>query len=179
MRRLALVFLAAAAALFLPRTLGFLRGPRAPVLELRDSLSGTPWPDLAAIHERAADGRPNCAWCHVAPGTEAAAPAGEVSSGICLSCHDGRVAPAAAHTLPGQRPRDVDPGGANHPVGVDYMSSLMSRPEYYNHPASNPSIRLEHGLVGCVSCHRGHSRNGRSEGPAALIEGACVTCHNL
>ena len=197
MRRLPLAFLAAAALVLLPNLLGRLVVPRPPLPDLRDALSGAEWPDLAAIHQTAAGEAPSCGWCHLEsrPGAAravasdpnrwlaslsgAAAEASPVDSALCLSCHDGRLAPAAPNTLPGQRDRRIDPGGANHPVGADYLSSALSRPEAYHHPAAHPEIRLESGMVGCTSCHLGHARNGRPEGPAGLTANVCVSCHNL
>ena len=197
MRLIPLALLAVASLLVLPRTLGFLRAPGAPALELRDAVSGVEWPDLADIHRRAAGETSSCGWCHLdsRPGAASAAASDPrrwlaglsgsaaestaVNSALCQSCHDGRVAPAAAHTLPGRRSAALDAGAADHPVGVDYLSSALSRPQQYHHPAAHPEIRLEAGTVGCTSCHVGHARNGRVQGPAGLLANACMSCHNL
>lgn len=196
MRRLPLALLAAAALILLPNVLGRLRAPRTPLPDLRDALSSADWADLATIHQRAAGDTASCGWCHLEsrPGAARAAASDStrwlaslsgsaaettpVNTALCLSCHDGRAARAVPHTLPGQRNPNVDPGGANHPVGVDYLATALSRPEAYHHPAAHPEIRLERGTVGCTSCHLGHARNGRVEGPAGLAANACLSCHN-
>lgn len=197
MRRTSLALLAVAALLLLPRAYRLWRAPAFPAPELRDAVAGADWPDLAEIHQRAAGETPSCGWCHLdsRPGAAraaasdpsrwlagfsgSAAQSSTVGTALCQSCHDGRVAPAAAHTLPGRRASGLDAGTADHPVGVDYMTSALSRPQQYHHPAAHPEIRLESGTVGCTSCHVGHARNGRVEGPAGLLANACLSCHNL
>lgn len=197
MRRTSLALFAVAALLLLPRALRLWRAPAPQAPDLRDSVADTQWPDLAELHRRAAGETPSCGWCHLdsRPGAAraaasdpsrwlagfsgSAAQSSPVGTALCQSCHDGRVAPAAAHTLPGRRGASLEAGTADHPVGVDYMASALSRPQQYHHPAAHPEIRLESGTVGCTSCHVGHARNGRVEGPAGLLANACMSCHNL
>ena len=197
MRRvpLALAVILTALAL-LPRTLGVLRSRPVVITGLRDALIAREGADLETIHRRADIPEGTCGWCHLeqrpgavramvndpnrwlastAPGSAAPTPA--VTTGICLSCHDGSLAKSVPHTLPGQRDPAVEPGGANHPVGADYQSALMARPQQY-HDAASPGVSLEDGKVGCTSCHLGHVRNGRVEGPGLRAD-VCLSCHDL
>ncbi|MBI3298654.1 MAG: hypothetical protein HYZ75_10855 [Elusimicrobia bacterium] len=197
MRRLSLALLALAALLVIPKSLDLLRARRRPPLDLRDAVGSADQRDLAAIHEAAAGGTPSCGWCHLdaRPGaaraaasdtsrwlaslSDAAADASPVDTPLCLSCHDGRSAAAAPNSLPGHRNPAIEAGGANHPVGLDYLTTAMEQPQFYHHPAVHSEIRLESGKVGCTSCHVGHARNGLVGGPAALMRDSCLSCHNL
>lgn len=197
MRRFSLALLAVAALLLLPRAIGPRRAPAFQPTELRDAVADAQWPDLAEIHQRAAGETPSCGWCHLdsRPGAAraaasdpgrwlagfsgSAAQSSPVGTALCQSCHDGRVAPAAAHTLPGRRSASLEAGTADHPVDVDYMTSALTNPQQYHHPVAHPEIRLESGRVGCTSCHVGHARNGQVQGPAGLLANACLSCHNL
>lgn len=162
--------------------------------DLRDSPKD--FADLAGLHEGVAGGGNRCAWCHAewrpgggslalqdsarwiasaAPATSSPAP---VTSHVCLSCHDNSLAvdredPASqALKLLGS-----DPAG-NHPIDVSYREASQRRPGEY-HDASSPDVRLEGGKVGCISCHVGHSRNGRIAGPSSTTHRICQNCHNL
>lgn len=198
MRRapLALALVAAVLALW-PRTLGVLRPRPVLITGLRDALISREGADLETIHRRADAPEGTCGWCHLeqrpgaaramlndpnrwlaSAGAGSAAATPGVTTSICLSCHDGSVAKAVPHTLPGQRDPAIEPGGANHPVGVDYQSAVMSRPAQYHDAAARPEISLEGGKVGCTSCHQGHARNGRVEGPG-LRTNVCMSCHDL
>lgn len=115
------------------------------------------------------------------------------SSKLCLSCHDGTVAPGqtvAAGTIP--TGRSMGPGtvlGTNltddHPVGFqpaddgELASSLFLTP-----PTSlDPAVRLPAGRVECTSCHDPHREDidpiarkflVRSNSGGAI----CLACHD-
>ena len=85
----------------------------------------------------------------------------DASTRQCLSCHG------------------EDHGGrsASHPVGVRYDEAVKTG-MYHRAATLDPAILLPEGKVGCVSCHRGYSREHgelvRSNSHSAL----CLSCHN-
>ncbi|MDD5303546.1 MAG: hypothetical protein PHS14_10610 [Elusimicrobia bacterium] len=189
----ALVFASLVAALA-------LRAPRA-------SLAPRPSGDFIDLHDAVGDHATmlsaghasfSCASCHFAHTTKAPRPlwqtqgsmdaavfsrdseqAGGVKTGLCMSCHDGTVAPTIkAHSLSPGSVRLSSQGAdlsANHPVGVDYMAALRRDPGSYNDPAMNARIVLEDGMVGCVSCHATHDISAVSAGN--VRPEVCIECH--
>ncbi|MBI4061907.1 MAG: hypothetical protein HY403_10795 [Elusimicrobia bacterium] len=105
--------------------------------------------------------------------------AGGSRTGLCMSCHDGAVAPSLqAHGgFPGgERFAALGPNpNASHPVGVDYMAAFRRDPGSYVDPAANPGIVLEEGKVGCMSCHAGHDVSAVSAGN--VRQEVCIECH--
>lgn len=166
-----------------------------------------PVPDASDLRDSVSDHRAllsaghaafECAACHFAHPAKAQRPlwetrpaddarlfvrdsakAGGVSSGLCMSCHDGTIAATLqAHSVSGGGSRTTTLGmdlGANHPVGVDYAAVFRGDPVSYNDPAGNPRIVLEDGLVGCVSCHATHDAGVIASG--SIRPGVCTDCH--
>jgi hypothetical protein len=100
------------------------------------------------------------------------ATAGGVKTGLCLSCHDGTVAPTiTAHTA-SSGGMDL---GANHPVGIDYQAAVRRDPGSYNDPAMNGRIVLEEGKVACISCHATHDIGAVSG--SSVRQEVCIECH--
>lgn len=137
-----------------------------------------------------------CATCHFAHAAKAERPlwqkqgtvdsslfvrdseaAGGVKTGLCMSCHDGTIAPTIkAHSVGGVErvtALGADPS-ANHPVGVDYLAALRRDPGSYNDPAMNHRIILEDGRVGCVSCHATHEVTASAGNVRPEV---CLDCH--
>lgn len=194
LRRSAIILTAAAAATLLVWVT--LKSPTALVLpsDLRDAPAD--FADLAQLHDRVGTKGSRCAWCHtewqpgggslalkdsarwIASAAPTTAVPSVVRSHVCLSCHDNSLAvdrEAATSRKLGFLSNDP---ASNHPIGVSYREVSLRQPKEYHH-ASSPNIRLEDGKVGCISCHVGHSRNGRIAGPAAITHGLCLDCHNL
>lgn len=104
-----------------------------------------------------------------------------MSQGVfsCLSCHDGTIAPVdrsyagnSGYAGPGH-----GADSASHPVGMDYMQVMRSRPGDYHDPRTNPGIRLSENKVTCLSCHdKEVSRNFGAPGSQTAL---CLTCHKL
>ena len=164
---------------------------------LRDSVSDH-GAMLSAGHSSLGQGADSCVFCHFPHQTKAMRPlwlkegkmdaavfgrdslqAGGAQTGLCLSCHDGTVAPALrAHlvssTDAGRHPH-VEGSGNNHPVGVDYLTVFRLNPDAYNDPTLNPKIVLEEGKVGCVSCHATHDLSLVSAGN--VRHEVCIECH--
>ena len=168
--------------------------PEEDMRDLHDSV-GEHGAALSAGHATLGEG--SCVYCHFSHPAKAQRPlwqtqgdmdaamfaresmqAGGVKTGLCLSCHDGTVASvlrAHSSSPSSSRPRSQSVDlGANHPVGVDYMSVVNSRPDVYN-PASSPGIILEDGKVGCVSCHSTHDLGALSADNARAD--VCTACH--
>lgn len=100
------------------------------------------------------------------------AAAGGVKTGLCMSCHDGTIARTiTAHALTGGG-TDL---GANHPVGMDYLTAVRGNPGSFIDPASNPRIVLEDGKVSCISCHATHDISAVSGGN--VRQEVCIECH--
>ncbi|MBI2525973.1 MAG: cytochrome c3 family protein [Candidatus Rokubacteria bacterium] len=83
---------------------------------------------------------------------------------VCLSCHDGVMAPDSLR----------------HPIGMAYDASPLRRAGTLRPSASlAPSIRLEDGRVGCSTCHD-LSSSLRSKLVVANTGSAlCFACHRL
>lgn len=153
--------------------------------DLRDSV-GEHRALLSAGHSSFA-----CGACHISHPAKAARPlwqtrgtgdaslfvrdsaaAGGVKTGLCLSCHDGTVAPTIRAHMQSSGGTDM---GANHPVGIDYLAAVRGDPSSFNDPDSNPAIILEEGKVACISCHSTHDAGGFS-GNSVRRE-VCIECH--
>ncbi|MCR4295391.1 MAG: hypothetical protein NUW21_07635 [Elusimicrobia bacterium] len=133
----------------------------------------------------------SCGACHFAHPAKAARPlwqtsgggdaalfvrdsaaAGGVQTGLCMSCHDGTIAPTITAHMTSSGGADL---GANHPVGIDYLSAARNDPASFIDPASNPRIVLEDGKVACISCHAAHDIGSISGG--SVRQEVCVECH--
>lgn len=104
-----------------------------------------------------------------------------MSQGVfsCLSCHDGTIAPVDSSYSgnSGFAGPSHEGSVASHPVGVDYMQVLRSRPDDYNDPQTTPGIRLSDNKVTCLSCHdKDGSGNFKVPGSQSSL---CLTCHKL
>jgi predicted CXXCH cytochrome family protein len=111
---------------------------------------------------------------------------GVVASRTCLECHDGVIA-RTARARDVRAPYPVALGGSaiereritGHPVGMEYSRAWVRR-ETRLRPAAmlDSAIRLEHGRVGCISCH-----DLDSPSRARLVRPAggdlCLGCHDL
>lgn len=163
--------------------------------DLRDSVSDH-GAMLSAGHASLGAGASSCVFCHFPHQAKAMRPlwlkegkpddaafgrdsfqAGGVKTELCMSCHDGTVAPALrAHFTSAVGQQSHAPGSSsNHPVGVDYLAAFRMAPESYNDPTLNPKIILEEGKVGCVSCHVTHDPSVVSAGN--LRHEVCIECH--
>jgi predicted CXXCH cytochrome family protein len=107
---------------------------------------------------------------------------------ICLSCHDGVVAPdvyAGQHamTWSERSASGLDPGKVrltSHPVGVPYPAG---DPKYESASAvtSDGRIKLPDGRIQCTTCHDPHN----TERHAGLLVRSnersrlCLSCHRL
>ncbi|MEK7720837.1 MAG: cytochrome c3 family protein [Elusimicrobiota bacterium] len=101
-----------------------------------------------------------------------------MSQGVfsCLSCHDGTIAPVDS-SYAGYAGPAHEAAFASHPVGMDYMQVMRSRPDDYNDPATNSGIRLSDNKVTCLSCHdRDSAGNFKVAGSQTSL---CLTCHKL
>lgn len=113
------------------------------------------------------------------------------SSMLCLSCHDGAVAPAVSmpqHALiVSQIGRSVSTTGdgfrfpmGNHPVGVRYD---MANPRFASEPGlrAGVEIPLPDGRIQCVSCHDPHGTTGHEDllWVSNRRSGLCLSCHRM
>ena len=113
------------------------------------------------------------------------------SSLLCLSCHDGTIALgsvlnrasiitfATGLTMP-VGPTNLTTDLRNdHPISFVYDANLATADPNVKNPSTLPSkIKLENGLLQCMSCHSPHS----STFPALLVQSnqfsaLCLSCH--
>lgn len=117
-------------------------------------------------------------------------PAGDLSEAslVCLSCHDGTVAPdvfAGSHAATWS---DASAGGViagrprltSHPVGMDYPTG---RAEYHSaeEVTGNGGLKLADGKIQCTTCHDPHNTQ-RYAGMLVISNERsrlCLTCHKL
>lgn len=156
---------------------------------LRDSLNeGTFSAELVGGHK--ALGGDSCSLCHMKSRTSAAKslwnPSGSSSFGppsggdlpgtaVCMSCHDGTLAGASGFSTGPQASSRLDLS-ASHPIGMSYAGAAAAHPGAYHPAEGSLGIRLENGLVGCLSCHRLHGPADMNSRPT-VIETACESCH--
>ncbi|OGS01761.1 MAG: hypothetical protein A2V88_12540 [Elusimicrobia bacterium RBG_16_66_12] len=165
--------------------------------DLRDSV-GDHGSRLSAGHASLGAGASSCVFCHFPHQTKALRPlwlkegkhdnadfgrdslqGGASKSELCMSCHDGAVAPSLrAHFIDSSddgSQSHASGAGSNHPVGADYLAAFRRDPESYNDPTLNPKIFLEEGKVGCVSCHATHDLSAVSV--SSVRREVCIECH--
>lgn len=113
------------------------------------------------------------------------------TSRLCLSCHDGSIAPGAvlsqpvpmvfAATLSG-RASDLGTNLADdHPISFDYVSAAMQSDSQLVSAVSLPSaIRLDiNGQMQCTACHNPHNDQfGKFLVMSNLGAGLCTSCHS-
>jgi len=110
-------------------------------------------------------------------------------SKLCLSCHDGTVAPDSftghtatmANLLPG-----VGNGGLgtdlkkSHPISFTYDTALVTKDGELHDPATLPTGWVNNGKFECSSCHDVHNKGDL--GAMLHISNAnsalCLKCHN-
>lgn len=136
----------------------------------------------AGLRDSLRDRRPcSRASATVLPDSSFYAASAPMSQGVfsCLSCHDGTIAPVDSSYS-----GNSDFAGpshesrlASHPVGVDYLQVMRSRPDDYNDPLVTPGIRLSDNKVTCLSCHdKDGAGNFKIPGSQTSL---CLTCHKL
>ena len=117
-------------------------------------------------------------------------PAGELSEAslVCLSCHDGTVAPdvfAGSHAATWS---DASAGGViagrprltSHPVGIAYP---VGRSDYRSaeEVTGNGGLKLPDGKIQCTTCHDPHNTQ-RHAGMLVISNERsrmCLSCHKL
>jgi predicted CXXCH cytochrome family protein len=112
-------------------------------------------------------------------------------SKLCLSCHDGAIAPAVSmpqHALiVSEIGRSVGVTGGrlrfpmgNHPVGVRYDAGS---PRFAREPGLRDGVEipLPDGRVQCVSCHDPHGTTGHEHllWVSNRRSGLCLSCHRM
>jgi predicted CXXCH cytochrome family protein len=120
-------------------------------------------------------------------------PAGS-SSSLCLSCHDGTIAPGTtvAYGSLGVSGKMQDVFGSNlqssHPFSL--MLPLQDAPHLVSTLATSGqtadltgAVKLINGNIECTSCHNPHQQSRDSEVPAFLVLKAsagqlCFACHD-
>lgn len=113
------------------------------------------------------------------------------SSMLCLSCHDGAIAPAVPmpqHAMiVSQVGQSIGVTGdgfrfpmGNHPIGVRYNPA---NPQLTRQPGLRAGIEisLPGGTVQCVSCHDPHGRAGHKNLLVITNQRSqlCLSCHRI
>lgn len=111
----------------------------------------------------------------------------DATSMLCLSCHDGVIAPdvfTSAHGTQWARQTGRSPfgqgGATGHPIGIRYPSAS---PRYQSEASvvSDGAIKLPGGRIQCISCHDPHNTE-RHEGMLVKSNAGsrlCLSCHRL
>lgn len=91
---------------------------------------------------------------------------------ICLSCHDGKNAPAVGAQM-GLQAVDSNAPVHSHPVCLIYREGGR---ELFPAAKISPKISLDQGRVGCLSCHdRDNPKRLAVNNAGSRL---CLTCHN-
>jgi predicted CXXCH cytochrome family protein len=115
------------------------------------------------------------------------------SSTLCLSCHDGTVAPGQTvpygkiNMIGSMLSQDVfgTDLSAVHPFNFNLKSgSLQCTTNMFvcnGVPPSNPAVRLFKGNVQCATCHDPHAQSRDPQGNFLVMDntnsGLCLSCH--
>ncbi|MCA9254392.1 MAG: cytochrome c3 family protein [Phycisphaerales bacterium] len=111
----------------------------------------------------------------------------DATSMLCLSCHDGVIAPdvfTSAHGTQWARQTNRSPfgngGATGHPIGIRYPTSS---PTYHSESSvvADGAIKLPEGRIQCISCHDPHN-TGRHDGMLVKSNSGsrlCLSCHRL
>ena len=115
------------------------------------------------------------------------------TSKLCLSCHDGSVAPGltvAKGVIPTSGTmKPVDVFGSNlstgHPISMAAANDGQLTPSLFANPpsTSDPAVHLVSGKMECTTCHDPHVQNNDPAVPMFLVRqnsgGAlCLACHD-
>ena len=98
----------------------------------------------------------------------------------CMVCHDGTSGTGVDTQRPDAAPSTLSAMHRSHPVDVDYAVAQIRKPSLL-HPAAAlpPSLVLPGGLVTCVTCHDGASREPAHAAVTASRSRLCTSCHDL
>ncbi|MCB9853748.1 MAG: cytochrome c3 family protein [Phycisphaerales bacterium] len=111
----------------------------------------------------------------------------DATSMLCMSCHDGVIAPdvfTAAHGTQWARQTLRSPfgngGATGHPIGIRYPTNS---PTYHSEASvvADGAIKLPDGRIQCISCHDPHN-TGRHDGMLVKSNSGsrlCLSCHRL
>lgn len=115
------------------------------------------------------------------------------TSKLCLSCHDGTIAPGMTLT----RPNIITSGGMKgrkmgqadltqeHPVGIQPVDDGQLASSLFQNPpvSSDSAVQLRNGRVECITCHTPHEPARDTIAENFLVrsnsDGAlCLACHD-
>lgn len=112
------------------------------------------------------------------------------SSRLCLSCHDGTIAPGAVISRSAVIPFTASLAGRasnlgtnladDHPVSFSYGTAAAQPGSQLNSPAALPTaVRIDSdGQMQCTSCHNPHNdQYGKFLTLSNLRGGLCAACH--
>lgn len=112
------------------------------------------------------------------------------TSRLCLSCHDGTIAPGAVLSQASAMPftatlagRSSDLGtnlADDHPISFDYVSAAtLPNSQLVNAVTLPPMVRLDaSGQMQCTACHNPHNDQfGKFLVMSNMGAGLCTTCH--
>lgn len=107
---------------------------------------------------------------------------------MCLSCHDGAIAPRVGvgavaddtKASPMFSATQVDVHGGGHPIGTSYP---VAQEKYHarSRVLAEETIKLPEGRISCVSCHAPHNSVGGQGMLVMSNRGSqlCLSCHDL
>lgn len=118
---------------------------------------------------------------------DAAASELDATSMLCMSCHDGVIAPdvfTSAHGTQWARQTTGSPfgngGATGHPIGIRYPTTS---PKYQSEAAvtADGAIKLPEGRIQCISCHDPHNTQRHDGMLVKSNDGSrlCLSCHRL
>jgi predicted CXXCH cytochrome family protein len=111
------------------------------------------------------------------------------TSRLCLSCHDGTIAPGAvlsqasvmpfAASMSGRRSNLSTNLADDHPVSFDYSTAAALNGQLISKASLPSNVRLDStGQMQCTSCHNPHNdQYGKFLVVSNLASGLCISCH--
>ncbi len=108
----------------------------------------------------------------------------DAASRQCIACHESNL--NAQIVFHGER--------SDHPIGLDYLKLTRNNASLVPASQLNPALRLEHGRIGCLTCHVSYDKKNHlltakkraslsSEDADPMLtldnkgSGLCMACH--
>lgn len=115
---------------------------------------------------------------HLSNGAGINAPTLDAYSRQCLECHARSGDPKLSTNIDGNGVLRHASSSVNHPIGVNYQKAAAFG-GYRAKAIVERKIVLPNGLIGCVSCHMGYSREHGKLVSGTARSTLCFECHDL
>lgn len=132
----------------------------------------------ASFFQKMRDGGVSTMVGHLSGGSDVHAPTLDAYSRQCLECHERNGDPRLAASISRNGILRHASNAVNHPIGADYQKAVAFG-GYRARALVERKILLPNGLVSCVSCHLGYSKDHGKLVQVTARSALCFECHDL